>query len=153
MPRERVATARQLCATRVPFNAFFLFCIICLVSHGVAFSPRSLRSSARSRVSTLHESSTVLDDNDEKSAQSHVVFPGGGIFFYWQAGVVSYLREQGYDLDDATMAGASAGALTATLTASNVDFYDATALALDLARRGRSMGSSRRTARCMGAHD
>jgi hypothetical protein len=50
-----------------------------------------------------------------------------------QAGIVCYLREQGYNLDDATMAGASAGALTATLTASNVDFYDATALALDLA--------------------
>lgn len=31
------------------------------------------------------------------------------------------------------MAGASAGALTATLTASNVDFYEATTLALDLA--------------------
>lgn len=67
------------------------------------------------------------------SSSTHFVFPGGGIFFYWQAGVVSYLREQGYDLGDITLAGASAGALTATLTASDVDFYDATQLALDLA--------------------
>lgn len=63
------------------------------------------------------------------------MFPGGGIFFYYQAGLVSYLREVGYDLSNCTFAGASAGALTATLTAAEVDFYEATDLALDMAAK------------------
>lgn len=66
---------------------------------------------------------------------SHLIFPGGGIFFYWQAGVITYLRENGYDLSSAYLTGASAGALTATLTACDVDFYQATDLALSLAAR------------------
>lgn len=53
--------------------------------------------------------------------------------FYWQAGVITYLREQGYELSTCTFAGASAGALTATLTTTEVDFYEATKLALKLA--------------------
>jgi hypothetical protein len=65
-------------------------------------------------------------------ADAHLVFPGGGIFFYWQAGVVCYLREQGYDLSACTFSGASAGALTATLTTADVDFYEATELALKM---------------------
>jgi hypothetical protein len=74
----------------------------------------------------------------------HLIFPGGGLFFYWQAGVVTYLREQGYDLSNVTASGASAGALTATLMATNVDFYQATELALQLSEQagvwGRSAG-------------
>ena len=62
----------------------------------------------------------------------HLVFPGGGLFFYWQAGAVTYLREAGYDLSGCTMSGASAGALTATLTTCGVDLVEATELALDL---------------------
>jgi len=53
--------------------------------------------------------------------------------FYWKAGVVTYLREQGYDLSTVQLSGASAGALTATLTATDVDFYQATDLALKMA--------------------
>lgn len=63
-----------------------------------------------------------------------LIFPGGGIFFYWQAGVVTYLRER-YDLSETGMTGASAGALTATLAATDVDFWEATDLALDLSRQ------------------
>lgn len=63
----------------------------------------------------------------------HLVFPGGGLFFYWQAGVVTHLREQGYAMDQMTASGASAGALTATLMATNVDFVKATELALEMA--------------------
>lgn len=59
---------------------------------------------------------------------------GGGIFFYWQAGVITYLREQGYDLSATSSTGASAGALCATLTACDVDFYHATDLALSMAK-------------------
>ena len=43
------------------------------------------------------------------------------------------MREAGYDVSKVSMSGASAGALTATLTAADVDFYDATRLALKLA--------------------
>lgn len=70
---------------------------------------------------------------DTSQSRPHLIFPGGGIYFYWQAGAVTYLREQGYDLAATTMTGASAGALTATLTATDVDFYKATELALSLA--------------------
>jgi hypothetical protein len=71
-----------------------------------------------------------------------LAFPGGGIFFYWQAGVVTYLRQLSqqsqsqshkYDLTQCSATGASAGALTATLTACDVDFYQATELALQMA--------------------
>jgi len=47
--------------------------------------------------------------------------------------VVTFLREQGYDLEAANLSGASAGALTASLTATDVDFYQATELALQMA--------------------
>ena len=67
------------------------------------------------------------------TTNTNIVFPGGGIFFYHQAGVVNFLREEGYDLSICTFSGASAGALTATLTATNVDFYVATDLALKMA--------------------
>jgi hypothetical protein len=73
----------------------------------------------------------VTDDKE----RTRIVFPGGGIFFYWQAGAVSHLRERGYDLSETALSGASAGALAATLTATNVDFSDATRLALELAEK------------------
>lgn len=52
------------------------------------------------------------------------------LFFYWQAGVVEYLKEQDCNFDNIYLGGASAGALTATLAATDVDFYEATKLAL-----------------------
>lgn len=66
------------------------------------------------------------------SKKIHIIYPGGGIFFYWQAGVITYLREAGYDLSSENIShiGASAGALCSTLTATNVDLEKATALAL-----------------------
>mmetsp|Transcript_24260 Transcript_24260/g.67275 ORF Transcript_24260/g.67275 Transcript_24260/m.67275 type:complete len:284 (-) Transcript_24260:1712-2563(-) len=72
-------------------------------------------------------------DNDDN--RPHLIFPGGALFFYWQAGFITYLRENGFDLSNVTMAGGSAGALTATLTSANVDFYKATELALDYAKQ------------------
>jgi hypothetical protein len=83
-----------------------------------------------------HPNIFILDgDTTEVSSYPHIVFPGGGIFFYYQAGVVNYLRENGYDLSNCNFAGASAGALTATLTAADVDFYEATDLALGMAAK------------------
>lgn len=65
------------------------------------------------------------------------MFPGGGIYFYWQIGVASYLRdERPYDLSSTSFAGASAGALSATLTLTGVDFERATETALRLAEEG-----------------
>ena len=46
---------------------------------------------------------------------------------------MTYLREQNYDLSDVKLTGASAGALVATLTATEVDFEEATTNALQLA--------------------
>lgn len=92
----------------------------------------------QSATATPPSNLTLPDDGPTTSTtrtSPHIVFPGGGIFFYYQAGLVSFLRESGYDLSDCTFAGASAGALTATLTATDVDFYDATDLALDMAAR------------------
>jgi len=61
-----------------------------------------------------------------------IIFPGGGLFFYWQAGVVAYLQEKGYDLPSTLLFGASAGALSATLAKTGVSPYDATELALSM---------------------
>jgi hypothetical protein len=72
------------------------------------------------------------ENSGVKTSSPHLIFPGGGLFFYWQAGTVTYLRENGYDLNQLTASGASAGALTATLMATNVDFVQATELALQL---------------------
>jgi len=79
-------------------------------------------------------SSSTTQENVINIPRNQVLFPGGGIFFYWQIGVVQYLRDNKYNLSDTTLAGASAGALSATLTATNVDFTKATELALSLAR-------------------
>ena len=73
-----------------------------------------------------------IDTSSPSRSNTRIVFPGGGIFFYYQAGLVNFLRE-GYDLSTCSFSGASAGALTATLTAADVDFYEATELALKLA--------------------
>ena len=48
-----------------------------------------------------------------KTEPPHLIFPGAGLFFYWQAGVVTYFRQAGYDLSKTTMSGASAVAIAA----------------------------------------
>ena len=73
-------------------------------------------------------------DRIAKTECPHLIFPGAGLFFYWQAGVVSYLRQAGYDLSKTTMSGASAGSITATLAATDVCFSNATDTALRLGR-------------------
>jgi hypothetical protein len=83
------------------------------------------------------DKSTQRKETTQESSiqQNKLLFPGGGIFFYWQAGAMTYLRENGYNLDQVSMSGASAGALSATLTATGVDFAEATELALDLSQK------------------
>ena len=82
--------------------------------------------------SYVEDTQSEFTDSDSLRSTTHIVFPGGGIFFYYQAGLVNFLRER-YDLSACTFSGASAGALTATLTAADVDFFEATDLALKLA--------------------
>jgi hypothetical protein len=62
-----------------------------------------------------------------------IVFPGGGIYFWWQAGAVKALQEC-CDLDKCDFAGASAGSLSAVFAACGVNMNDAYALALRLAQ-------------------
>eukprot|EP00547_Thalassionema_nitzschioides_P003467 CAMPEP_0194203726 /NCGR_PEP_ID=MMETSP0156-20130528/3426_1 /TAXON_ID=33649 /ORGANISM="Thalassionema nitzschioides, Strain L26-B" /LENGTH=269 /DNA_ID=CAMNT_0038929531 /DNA_START=125 /DNA_END=934 /DNA_ORIENTATION=- len=88
-------------------------------------SLRAAESSIKS--STLER---IDDETVEEQKKPYLLFPGGGLFFYWQAGLVEYLREKEYDLDNVHLGGASAGALTATLASTGVDFYEATKLAL-----------------------
>lgn len=77
----------------------------------------------------VSDSNIVLPED----STPHLVYPGGGIYFYFQAGLTTFLREQGYNISQCSFSGASAGALTATLSAANVDFYEATDLALSMA--------------------
>lgn len=76
--------------------------------------------------------------------QSCLVCPGRGIFFFWQAGAVSALHVEGYDLSRVRVSGASAGAITATLAATEADFDEATEVAFEMAREAgvltRSVG-------------
>ena len=65
-------------------------------------------------------------------AKPHLVFPGGGLFFFWQAGVCAYMRENGYDLSQVSLSGASAGAIVALLAITDVDFDKATENAIAL---------------------
>ena len=54
-----------------------------------------------------------------RSEAPGIVFPGCGIFFWWQAGVVSALAKR-LDLDRAQFAGSSGGAISATLAGCGV---------------------------------
>ncbi|KAG7361634.1 hypothetical protein IV203_036735 [Nitzschia inconspicua] len=92
-----------------------------------------VQSTAPVDTSTKDLIPTIVEETETPSP--HIIFPGGGIFFYYQAGLVHFLRENKYDLSNCTFAGASAGALTASLTATDVDFYEATDLALSMAAK------------------
>lgn len=104
-----------------------LFASLCWVSV-ISYAPKWTRRRAFFEPVKVQQSRST-----DCSLSDHFVFPGGGIFFYWQAGFISYLREEGYD-EPSTATGASAGALAATLTLTGVDFYRATELALSLAK-------------------
>jgi hypothetical protein len=68
------------------------------------------------------------------AAHTHLVFPGAGIYFFWQAGVVKALQE-GYDLGRHNLAvsGASAGSISCVLAMCSVDMDRALELAVRLA--------------------
>lgn len=66
-----------------------------------------------------------------KAPPGGLVFPGGGIFFWFQAGAVNALARR-LDLSKVPSAGASAGALAATLAACECDMDHALQRALQL---------------------
>ena len=64
-----------------------------------------------------------------------LIFPGGGLFFWWQAGTIIGLSNHRVALSRTPSVGASAGALAATLGACEVDMEVALDCALDLTRQ------------------
>jgi hypothetical protein len=92
---------------------------------------------AAADLSRVSVTSIVVPEEMVDIFSQKYTYRSGGIYFYWQAGVVCYLNEKGYDLDQCRMSGASAGALTATLAATRVNFYEATDLALTLAAKAK----------------
>ena len=149
-----IATATTTAPTMSSFRLALLSLLIlpvvsawvALPAHQKRHLPHHLKTTTATCTTTVEATSTPNwtdapdnaiitpnSDGQETSSAAHLVFPGGGIFFYWQAGAVTYLREAGYDLNQCSMSGASAGALTATLTTNDVCFTDATNLALSLA--------------------
>ena len=105
---------------------------------GFALAP-ALPVSARTRPSVFRRArlrgarracsrSVAPPEEAEGSAPSALVaFPGGGIFFWWQAGFVQALqqRREGSVLGTISMVGASAGALAAVLAACDVSMAQA----------------------------
>ncbi len=139
-----MTTMPFLSVLRPSFQIVTVLLLLLLYSlGGSSYSLRSIVSNPLQLLSRPNDSlnpSEILVEHarcpPDNINSPHIIFPGGGIFFYWQAGVVSYLREKNYDLtSNATLCGASAGALTATLTSCHVDFYRATELALHLAHQ------------------
>ena len=105
-------------------------------SNILAPCPRATLISLNNQISNEYSSDCKSDDKESDSLHPRRIpvlsFPGGGIYFYWQAGVIEYLREKKYDLSQIDFVGASAGALTSTLAACNVSFYHATDVAVSL---------------------
>ena len=84
------------------------------------------------RVPTLRTMAAV-----PPSQPARLLFPGGGIFFWWQAGAITALSRR-IDLSTAPCCGASAGALAATLAACDVDMELALERALALSIEARA---------------
>ena len=74
-----------------------------------------------------------------------IAFTGGGVYFFWQAGLATTLQLMGLTRG-ARFAGASAGAITACFLACDVDFEVAVARAVELAHASglyeRPLGSA-----------
>ncbi|GAB5037904.1 Hypothetical protein NocV09_12200020, partial [Nannochloropsis oceanica] len=82
--------------------------------------PSSIPTSLITTSSSSSSSSIPVASSPLPSSFAPTIsFPGGGIFFYWQAGAVHYLQQH-FNLREANLVGASAGALTAVLTGCDV---------------------------------
>jgi len=97
---------------------------------------------ASQRARELRNLSTCWQTSDESSTAPPsgreydtpvLSFCGGGVYFWWQLGVVKFLRER-YDLSKTNLLGASSGAIAATLTACGVSAEHALQSAMKLAK-------------------
>ena len=80
-------------------------------------------------------------DEDDMPGEEKPLFPvddrpilgvaGGGVFFFWEVGVLKYLSER-YRLQDMNLIGVSAGALASVLVACQVDFDRSVRRAYDI---------------------
>lgn len=70
-----------------------------------------------------------LDLMSPGSSYQAVRFTGGGIYFWWQAGVATYLLED-KNLKSTHLIGASAGSITASLLLAKADFQQAAKIAI-----------------------
>ena len=97
--------------------------------------PITTVAKANANTSTSTGKNNDDDVDDDFDDVTYFIFPGGGIFFAWQAGVMTYLKQHDYDLSDSScrFLGSSAGSLMATMSALNVDLEEALQTALDLA--------------------
>jgi len=68
----------------------------------------------------------------------HLIFPGGGVFFWWQAGTIQALKEA-MDLKngDFCMSGASAGSISSVMAACGTDLHAAMRAALHLPKKSK----------------
>jgi hypothetical protein len=112
-----VVSPMQSRAMKLTFINGCLCCFFILFQVADGFVTQKVLSNDRN-VRQLFQSKAISKDDD--SDRSHLVFPGGGIFFNWQGGVISYLREQGYDLSSCSFVGSSAGSMTATFAAKGI---------------------------------
>merc|ERR1719353_2382591 len=93
----------------------------------------SSRLAPRATASSSPSPSSSSSPTDERHGDRPVIaLPGGGIYFYWNAGVLAYLAER-YELEGCELVGASAGALSVVLVACGVDLRKATEVAYRLA--------------------
>lgn len=89
----------------------------------------------------------VVEANIKMRSQFHpklhhtINIHGGGVFFWYQAGVAKYLLEH-FDLSKTNVLGTSAGALTATLLKTGSDFDLSARIAIELVNEKRLWTSS-----------
>ena len=67
----------------------------------------------------------MLEDLSTASSSKLIAFPGGGLYFWWQAGYVQFLQQTPKCFENSLLSGASAGSLTAVLAACGVDMDQA----------------------------
>lgn len=94
---------------------------------------RVFRSDETTEAETVTETQREREEKEkETNGRVVVALPGGGIYFYWNAGVLSYLSER-YELRRCELQGASAGGLAIALLACDIDIRHATEVAYRLA--------------------
>jgi cellobiose-specific phosphotransferase system component IIB len=90
------------------------------------------------------KTSSLLSPSDTLTlspASYHAIqFNGGGIFFWWQAGVAKFILEH-CDIDDMHLIGGSAGSITTALLLAKADFNKAAQIAVEEVEKVGAHGS------------